>query len=146
MVDQSDDLRRPSGPRIEVFAGAGRRRWDEALKAQIVAESFEPGAVVTQVARRHGCRAQQVHDWRRLARQGLLALPSVAPAPEAPLPEAPLFVPLLPEPAAASPSSPAKPVDDIVVEWEDVLVRVRGRPGRDALGDVFAALRRTRTC
>lgn len=43
--------------------GDGRRRWPDEVKAQIVTESLEPGAVVTHVARRHGCRPQQVHDW-----------------------------------------------------------------------------------
>ncbi|WP_333927161.1 transposase, partial [Bradyrhizobium sp. CCBAU 11361] len=38
------------------------------MKSQIAAESLEPGAVVTDVACRHGCRPQQVHDWRRRAR------------------------------------------------------------------------------
>jgi transposase-like protein len=38
-----------------------------ALKAQIVAESLQAGAVVTDIARRHGCRPQQVHDWRHRA-------------------------------------------------------------------------------
>ncbi|WP_369525402.1 transposase [Bradyrhizobium elkanii] len=57
-------IRRPLSPRIEVYAGAGRKRWPDDLKAQIAAESLEPGAIVTDVARRHGCRPQQVHDWR----------------------------------------------------------------------------------
>ncbi|WP_244561154.1 transposase [Bradyrhizobium canariense] len=69
MDDHSDDIRRPS-PRIEVYTGAGRKRWPDDLKAQIAAESFEPGAIVTDVARRYGCRPQQVHDWRRRARFG----------------------------------------------------------------------------
>ena len=69
MDDHSDDIRRPS-PRIEVYAGAGRKRWPDDLKAQIAAESLEPGAIVTDIARRHGCRPQQVHDWRRRARLG----------------------------------------------------------------------------
>jgi Transposase len=56
MDDHSDDIRRPLSPRIEVYAGAGRKRWPDDLKAQIAAESLEPGAVVTDVARRHGCR------------------------------------------------------------------------------------------
>lgn len=50
------------------------------LKVQIVAESLEPGAVVTDVARRHGCRPQQVHDWRHRVRSGRLALPASADA------------------------------------------------------------------
>ena len=60
MDDHSDDTRRPLSPRIEVYAGAGRKRWPDDLKAQIAAESLEPGAIVTDVARRHGCRPQQV--------------------------------------------------------------------------------------
>lgn len=75
MDDHSDDIRRPS-PRIEVYAGAGRKRWPDDLKAQIAAESLEPGAIVTDVTRRHGCRPQQVHDWRRRARLGQLVLPA----------------------------------------------------------------------
>jgi transposase len=78
MDDHSDDIRRPLSPRIEVYAGAGRKRWPDDLKAQIAAESLEPGAIVTDVARRHGCRPQQVHDWRRRARLGQLVLPASA--------------------------------------------------------------------
>lgn len=97
MDDHSDDIRRPSSSRIEVYAGVGRKRWPDELKVQIVAESLEPGAVVTDVARRHGCRPQQVHDWRHRVRSGRLALPASANAlsfvplvSEAPLPAAPL--------------------------------------------------------
>ncbi|WP_456765972.1 transposase [Bradyrhizobium sp. USDA 3650] len=56
MDDHSDDIRRPLSPRIEVYAGGGRKQWPDDLKAQIVADSLEPGAIVTDVARRHGCR------------------------------------------------------------------------------------------
>jgi transposase len=45
------------------------------LKARIVAESFQPGARVVDVARRHGVVALQLSDWRRRAREGLLSLP-----------------------------------------------------------------------
>jgi transposase len=47
MDDHSDDIRRPLSPRIEVFAGVGRKQWPDD-EAQIVAESLEPGAVVSE--------------------------------------------------------------------------------------------------
>jgi transposase len=44
----------------------GYRRWPEALKRQIVAESYEPGTSVSVVARRHDVNANQVFGWRQL--------------------------------------------------------------------------------
>jgi transposase len=140
MDDHSDDIRRPLSPRIEVYAGVGRKHWPEDLKAQIVAESLEPGAVVTDIARRHGCRPQQVHDWRRRARLGQLVLPAAAGALS--------FVPLVsessPSAAAAPSSSPEAAV--VTVELQGARVEVRGTPGLAVLSDVFVALRRTRSC
>lgn len=58
--------------RFEVFTGAGRRRdWSAEDKARIVAESFEPGAAVSAVARRHALSPQQLFTWRREIRNGL---------------------------------------------------------------------------
>ena len=51
--------------RIELITGAERRRkrsGDE--KAAIVAESLMPGAVIADVARRHGLSPQQLYGWR----------------------------------------------------------------------------------
>ncbi|QOZ29619.1 IS66 family insertion sequence hypothetical protein [Bradyrhizobium sp. CCBAU 51753] len=133
-------MRRPLSPRIEVPAGAGRRQWPDDLKARIVAESLEPGAVITDIARRHGCRPQQVHDWRRRARLGQLVLPAPADTLS--------FVPVVSEsslPAAAEPSvSPEAAV--VTVEFQGARVEVRGTPGLAVLNDVFMALRRTRLC
>ena len=140
MDDHSDDIRRPLSPRIEVYAGAGRKQWPDDLKAQIVAESFQPDAIVTDIARSHGCRPQQVHAWRRMARLVQLVLPASADAVS--------FVPLVSEslrPPAAEPSgSPEATV--ITVEFLGTRVEVRGAPGVAVLSDVFLALRRTRSC
>lgn len=43
MDDHLDDIRRSLSPRIEVYAGADRKRWPDNLRAQIVADSFQPG-------------------------------------------------------------------------------------------------------
>jgi transposase len=42
-----------------------RRRWPEALKRQIVAETLEPGSSGSIVARRHDMNANQLFQWRR---------------------------------------------------------------------------------
>ncbi len=56
--------------RLEVITGTGRRRrFSEDFKARIVEETLVPGAVVSEVARRHGLTPQQVFTWRRQARQ-----------------------------------------------------------------------------
>jgi transposase len=41
------------------------RRWPEALKRRIVAETREPGASVSIVARRYDVNANQVFGWRQ---------------------------------------------------------------------------------
>jgi transposase len=144
--DGRSDGPKPFSPRrIEVYTGSQeRRRWPDEEKARIVIESFAPDTVVTQLAQRHGCRAQQIHNWRRLARTGKLTLP--AATSEA----LPAFVPLLPDNStpAPAPASPAAVAAEacIAVEIADATVRVSGRPGAEALLDVFSALRRSRRC
>ena len=128
---------------MELFTGGpGRRRWPDELKALIVLESLAPDAVVTQVAQRHGCRPQQIHDWRRLARTGALALP--APIGGEP---APAFVPIVVDAEAPRPTLPAASASfDLEVEIAGATVRVRGCTDVGVLTDVFTALRRSRGC
>ena len=42
-----------------------RRQWPEVLKRRMVAETLEPGASVSIVARRHDVNANQLFKWRR---------------------------------------------------------------------------------
>src|ERR1700675_2129333 len=54
--------------RIEVITGTGRRRrWDAETKGRLVAESFEPGCSVSEVARRHDISPGLLFLWRRQA-------------------------------------------------------------------------------
>src|SRR6266568_9577081 len=51
--------------RIEVITGQRRRRrWTAQEKARIVAESFEEGANISEVARRHGVARGLLTVWR----------------------------------------------------------------------------------
>ena len=52
--------------RLELITGTGRRRrWSSDDKVRIVVESLEPGATVSEVARRHELSPQQLFAWRR---------------------------------------------------------------------------------
>jgi transposase len=60
--------------RLEVITGTGRRRqFSEEAKARIVEETLVPGAVVSEIARRHGLAPQQLFTWRRQARRAAAA-------------------------------------------------------------------------
>lgn len=76
----------------EPFEGAPahvHRRWSDAFKTEIAAESLIPGAKVSEIARRVGVDASQIYQWRKAAvRAGWI---SQAPTPAAtkalPVPE-----------------------------------------------------------
>lgn len=86
--------------RIEVLDGpTGRRRWPDDLKARIVAESFQPGARVCDVAAKYGLIARHLSGWRGQARKGELVVPINA---------APTFVPLVIEPSAPDTAAEAR--------------------------------------
>src|ERR1700692_4014345 len=102
--------------RIDIRTGIGRRRrWSDEAKGRVVAASYEPGAVVSEVARRHDITPQHLFAWRKAARAGRLTLPAE---------EAPIFVPVVPAirevgAACGSANGPAS----IVIEIAGALVR-----------------------
>ena len=95
---------------------------------------MRPGAVVSEVARRHDISPQHLFAWRKAARAGLLSLPAD---------EAPLFVPVVTElrhdgmTAAAS----AQGATAITIEIGGAVVRAA--PGVDPawLRDVLRAVK-----
>ena len=103
-VDRSDDIKEVSATarpqRIEVITGVERRRkWSAQEKAAIVAESLAEGAVVSEVARRHGLSPQQLFGWRSRLRD---AVKGSAPSSDA----TPAFVPAIVEDEPPSPAAP----------------------------------------
>ena len=104
----------------------GRRtnkRWPEALKREIVAASFAPGASVSVIARRYDANANQVFSWRR--RYGPAAQAVIPPVQPAPRPRlVPVTIGVEPEGVAAPPSGTGAG-DTIVIEVAGTyLVRV----------------------
>lgn len=95
---------------------ARRRRWSDEIKGRIVAESYAPGAIVSEVARRHDISAQHLFAWRKAARSGMLSLPADA---------VPLFVPVVAEGGhnGAMPAAREERPDVIIIEIGGAVVR-----------------------
>ena len=134
MDSVNDDAKGVGYRRIEVLTGPGRRRrWSDDDKARIIAETAQPGAVVTEVARRWQVSPQQVFDWRRQARKALAA--ATAPAQ-------PAFVPIVaetPPPSSPEPvAAPARATPAIEVKLAGAVLRVA--PGTD--GELLTAVLR----
>src|SRR5271156_6072198 len=133
MVDHIVDASERRG-RIDIRAGVGRRRrWSDEAKGQVVAESYEPGAIVSEVARRHDISPQQLFGWRKAARAGRLVLPAAEPS---------MFVPVVT--AAGKPGAVnlvGKHAGSIVIEIAGAVVRAE--PGVDLgwLRDVLRAVK-----
>ena len=124
--------------RLEVITGTGRRRqFSEDFKASVVEETLVPGAVVSEIARRHGLTPQQVFTWRRQSRQPV--------ASEA---EAPKFVPAVVDPiypARPSRGRPRKRARQVVRNSGSIEVEIEGvsvRIGRGAEAKTVAAVLR----
>ena len=120
---------------MEIQVGTGRRRrWSDKAKGQIVAESYAPEAVVSEVARRYNISPQHLFAWRKAARAGVLSLPAD---------EAPLFVPVVTEPRGAGPRTEAAMRSPTMITIEIGGAVVRAATGVDPawLRDVLLAVR-----
>jgi len=141
-VSKLDDMLEPetvSVHRVEVISGTGRRRsFSDDFKARVVEETLAPGAVASQVARRHGLTPQQVFTWRRQAREASSGEGAA---------EVPMFVPAVVE--AAPSAAPARPAGKperkrgggnagamIEIEISGTVIRV----GRGADAEMVAAV------
>ena len=103
-----------------------RGKWTVEQREQMVAESVQPGASVSEVARRHGVRANLLSMWRRQAGVATPVKRRVAPAVR--------FAPI-----QVQRSSVAEGVIEIDVAGG--CVRVRGIVDGAMLREAVAALR-----
>ncbi|WP_243080208.1 IS66-like element accessory protein TnpA [Candidatus Rhodoblastus alkanivorans] len=112
--------------RMTLISGAERRRrWSDEDRARILAASFEPGAVIAEVARREDVCTSLVFKWRREMREAVEA-------------DASGFAPVVIKPAPAAPcSSPSTNLGSAVIEVELREARVRIHAG--APSSVIAA-------
>jgi transposase len=134
MVDHIVDASKPRG-RVDIQVGAGRRRrWSDEVKGRIVAESYAPGGVVSEVARRHGISPQHLFAWRKAARAGLLSRPAE---------EAQLFIPVVTEmrPAGTAVEAATRSSTTITIEIGGAVVRAASGVDPVWLRDVLRAVR-----
>ena len=124
---------------VEVITGRRRRRdWSDAEKARIVAESADPAAIISEVARRNGVSRGLLTVWRRRAREASLARSDGAVA----------FAQVQIEDAGADETpggeDGAAPDDRIEIEIADARMFVPPGADCETLRKVVAALRSRR--
>jgi transposase len=137
MDSANDDAKGVGYRRIEVLTGPVRRRkWSDDDKARIIAETAEPGARVTEVARRWQISPQQVFDWRRAARKALARATAAAE---------PSFVPVVSDlrpPAPKAAVSLGRSLGPFIeVKVSGAMLRIAPGTDEDLLTAVLRAIR-----
>jgi transposase len=129
--------------RVEVVTGVERRReWTDEEKLAIIAESCQEGAVISDVARRHGLRPQQLFTWRNGLRKREAARRLCAGASGG----MPAFAPVMiadERPAVAPAETPAviAGVCQIEIVFGGATVRLHGGIDGKALAVVLRAVK-----
>ncbi len=126
--------------RRRVEGGRRRRTYSLEDKRRLVAESYEPGASVSQVARRHDLNANLLFNWRRQLRE-----PLRAQAPLALIPVELLRMEESDAPPARASGDSAPPVTGMmeIVLVDGVRLRVDSQVDGAALRRVLAVLQGT---
>ena len=143
-VDRRFKTEASRGARVEVITGVERRRdWTDEEKLAIVAESCQNGVVISDVARRHGLRPQQLFTWRNGFRKREAARLQYGGAPA--------FTPVMiahDRPAGAAAETPAvsAPVSrlaprQIEIVLGGVIVRLHGGVDAKMLAAVLRAVK-----
>ena len=134
--------------RIEVITGdRRRRRWSAEQKARIVAESFEEGVNISEVARRNGVARGLLTAWRRqLAAAASPPVPSFVPVrigieSGAGSAEEPGPMAVAPARSPEKASSPGKHFGVIEIELSEARIRVGPGVELTTLSTVLSALR-----
>ena len=124
---ETDGVGRAERLDVIVMPG-GRRRWTPEARARIIAESLEPGANVSEVARRHGIFPQQLYTWRRSLRERA---------------EAMSFVPAVVDREDGGRARRAMAPSDgqIVIETGDLAIRIPADVSADHIERVLLAVR-----
>jgi len=122
--------------RIEVITGVERRReWTDEEKRAIIAESSQDGVVISDVARRHGLRPQQLFNWRNEFRKREARLMCGG---------TPAFAPVMiadDRPAAGPAEAPISDAPVIEIMLGGVTVRTRGSVDARGLAAVLRAVK-----
>lgn len=105
---------RDAGSAIGATGGRRRRFWSEDEKRHIVAESFEQGASIAEVARRHDLNANLLFTWRR-------QLGAKAVGGGGLTPMLPVMISTEAAPAAAS-SGPSGRMEIVLAEGDRIIV------------------------
>jgi len=125
---------------MDIILGKERRRWSVDEKRAIVAETFEPGAVILEICRRRQVASGQLHTWRKQYRDEL-GFPS--PPARVTTPGLSRFMPLAMIGGAVTPTPPSDAAPTIEIDLGGAArVWITGAASPELVGVVLKAIAR----